>query len=209
MGRFLSLTITLLLAATLLAAAPNWTKVAERANASTYRLSYPVPDKDDTQAVCSGFSINQRLGYVLTGYHCLGDGLTADGQPTFNLWGDEGSDLAVIVLTVPAKPALHPAPRNADFGQPVLAWGYGFGTFAPILRVGVVSNPEMFVPGLPMKWMMFDGGLIEGMSGGPMLDAHSRVVSIVQRTQEETGTGLGHTIDTIWNYTGRYWEYTR
>lgn len=203
----LKLIATFLLAGSVMSHAPDWTKIAPKLDQAVYRLSYPTGKVGETYT-CTGFVINQKLHYLLTASHCLGEGLSADAVPAFPVWVDHEIDLAVISLVEPTRAALHPARRDAEWGQPIAAFGFAWSEMYPVLRVGIVANPEMPVMGLNRTWLEFDSGAIGGMSGGPVVDKHGRVVSIVLMSDTE-GTGLGRTISTIWNYTKAYWQFSR
>lgn len=206
MNRLLSLLLILFLLFTVAFAAPNWVSVASYVDHATYRLSYPT---DDGGAyVCTGFVIDQPRGYVLTAAHCLGEGLSADAWPAFPVWEDKEVDLAVIALTRAAKPALKPVKADPRMGQPVLAFGYGYGEHSPIVREGIVANPEMNITGLKKTWLVFSGGAIGGMSGGPIVDGNGKVLSIVLMSDQEN-ICFGRTISTVWNYTSPYWQFQR
>lgn len=209
MGRRLSVALLSLLLIPTIICARDWAETAARIEQSVVRLSHPdiivnprTGDKIKATGICSGFSIAEKDGYILTDYHCLhngtADGLTVDGVPAQLLYANKTMDLAVVSADV-HKPALRPSRVPLRKGDAVAALGHAYGFSDTLFRAGYVAHPR-----LDGKWLVFDTTYIGGMSGGPIFVMDGTVVGIVQQTDDNSGFGL--TIQTVLNLTSVYWK---
>ncbi|MFN8222993.1 MAG: trypsin-like peptidase domain-containing protein [Gaiellales bacterium] len=150
----------------------------------------------------SGFVIDNE-GHIVTNYHVVdqadtirvafGDGETVDATLVGT---DPSSDLALLDVDVPAA-TLHPL-RLADsdrvrVGDPVVAIGNPFGLERTV-TAGIVSALQRAVRapnGFAIdRVIQTDAPINQGNSGGPLIDAHGRVIGV--NSQIETG-GSGAT----------------
>ena len=183
-------------------AAQNWTAVARHVDQSLSRMSRPARTESDDIYSCTGFSINQIHGYFLTAAHCVGTGLTVDATPATTIIVDEALDIALVMVDV-HKPALKPA-SEPQKGDPVAAVGYGNDLSVSLFRTGVVSAPRILLSAeVPGEWLMVSTPFIQGMSGGPVVDAHGHLVSIIQRG--DPYSGVGRPMADIVKATAQYW----
>lgn len=188
------LSVLTILILTLSAFGPSHRKVVDRTMSSVVRIT-GTKDMDTmfgpmrASYVCTGFVINKHR--VMTAAHCVGEAMTADGIAVKVLKADETTDLALLDVDT-NKPALAFQDRPLERGDALTALGYGFGwTRILVLEVKVLLV-DYTPPGTDLAAGMFvDGGYIGGMSGGPVVDANGKVVSIVQRSVEKAGYGVG------------------
>lgn len=186
--------------------AANWTKVIARAERSIVRITADVKnDKgEDAEKVCTGFTINEKKGYVLSAAHCLGpNSLFVDDILAVVTFVDQEHDLLVITNLGDSHPALKYRRKPVQAGLPALALGFGYGEYDVISKIAHIANPAFEGPDGDV-WLMFDSGYVHGMSGGPVLDMDGRVMGTVQRTDDVTGAG--RPLAVMLELTGKFWE---
>lgn len=183
-------------------AASLWTPIADKLQQSVVFIEM-VNDKGESGA-CSGFMINAAKHEVLTAGHCDGETITVDGTKAVKVHKDERKDLMVLRVDDVDKPALHLSKVPLDRGDEVASFGYGYGLEFPMLRVGHVSSTKFEIEGLSGPFVVVDAPFVPGQSGGPVVNDKGEVVSIVQRTGEGFGIGVG--ADVIREKVGRYFE---
>ncbi len=168
----------------------------------------------------SGFVVS-RSGIILTAAHVIvsvsaSSALTTAAHDVYVTFTDGDRVRATIVgwdpyddvgvLRVdPHAHALVPLPlgSSADLkvGQPVAAIGSPFGNDTS-LSVGVVSGTGRTIPSLTTSYDLFgaiqtDAPINEGNSGGPLLDAHGRVIGINAQIRSNLATafeGIGFAV---------------
>ena len=150
-----------------------------------------VPIQLDTGAeildrVCSGVVLSPIT--VLTAAHCLRTVtdwhlLWVANIPVRQV-GEVQKDLVVLWLEDPLSGGL-PLPVRQDtlrLGESVLALGFAFGDPTLTVLTGTVAHPAPYREDaehpLFKAAAWFDLHLMPGMSGGPIVDAHGRLVSI-------------------------------
>lgn len=152
-------------------------------------------------ATGSGFALDGRT--LLTNRHVL----AGASQLEVSTW--DGHDFEVSTAAVGALVDLGVAtvdgtlPRAASAyvepvaGEAVTVVGFPLGgplTFSPGRVVGFTDGSSLGIPG---KVMRLTGNVEPGNSGGPVLDAHGRVVGIVYAIELATGYGLAIPLDTL------------
>ena len=161
----------------------------------------------------SGFLVDPR-GRILTNAHVLGSAKNAtvtfdDGteERADVLGRDESTDLAVLrVASVPRSARPLPLGTSGDLvvGDPVIAIGNPFG-LERTATTGIVSALKRIISS-PNDFdiqnvIQTDAAINQGNSGGPLLDAHGRVVGINSQIASQSGgnDGIGFAIpiDTI------------
>jgi 2-alkenal reductase len=123
----------------------------------------------------------------------------ADGNqvPALVKGFDPFADVALLKVD-PAGLTLRPLPlgttRDVQVGAPVAAIGSPFGK-EQSLSVGVVSALDRSIQSLTgfdtTGAIQTDAAINHGNSGGPLLDAHGRVLGINAQIETETGDGSG------------------
>jgi serine protease Do len=165
------------------------------------------------QAYGSGTIISAD-GYVVTNHHVAGRPRrivctlsTREEVPAELVGTDPLSDIAVLKLH-PAKARAFPAARFGHSaalrrGQAVLAMGSPLA-LSQSVTLGIVSNPEMIMPGAfagegqrldgedvgtIVRWIGHDAAIYPGNSGGPLVNMAGEIVGI-----NEISFGLGGAI---------------
>ena len=153
-------------------------------------------------------------GYVVTNHHVAGRPRrivctlsTHEEVPAELVGTDPLSDIAVLRLR-PARPRTFPAAHFGDSsllrrGQSVLAMGSPLA-LSQSVTLGIVSNPEMIMPGTVggggqrldgedvgtiVRWIGHDAAIYPGNSGGPLVNLAGEIVGI-----NEISFGLGGAI---------------
>ena len=150
-----------------------------------------------TQALGSGFVID-KAGHIVTNYHVVrgADRVTVsfsnrDTVRATVVGTDPSTDLAVLRVEVSAS-ALTPLPLGdsgrLQVGDPVVAIGNPFGLDRTATS-GIVSALQRFITA-PNSFtidhvIQTDAPINHGNSGGPLIDAHGKVIGV--NTQIETG----------------------
>ncbi len=184
-----------------LRAMSSWTSVAEKLQNSTVFIEMSSPGEKGS---CSGFVIDEKKGYVLTAGHCDGEKITVDGLQSYKMFKDERKDLMVLRVISGGRPALKLSKTMPDRGDEVASMGFGMGLEQPLFRVGHISSNHLNIEELSGPFVMTDISQVPGMSGGPIVNTAGEVVSIVQRTGDGFGIGVGS--DTIRDKVGRYFS---
>lgn len=167
----------------------SYERMIDRVSASIVHITGWRPDVGDGAPIsCTGFMV--RRNRVLTAAHCLAENLKADGEPTAILRANPSFDLALLDVVIYKAPLEFADDAPARF-EDVTAIGYAFGwnkLSALRQRVILVDSQagESAMPGLIMQ-----GGLIGGMSGGPIVNDAGEVVGINQQANEGIGYGIG------------------
>lgn len=195
--------------------AHNWAPVIAQVERSIVRVTAEEAIEDDVDGgilfkTCTGFTINKKQNYVLTAAHCLGDenSLKVDDMPSFVVKADYLLDLAIAVnLATPGRPSLKPSRKVAMKGLPVAALGFGYGEEALTSKTGAIMAPRFVWSVSPLRtYFLTDFSLIGGMSGGPIVDSDGRVMSINQKTDPTTSTGLGRPLYVLRGFAGGFWD---
>jgi serine protease Do len=152
-------------------------------------------------------------GYVVTNHHVAGRPRkivctlsTREEVPADLVGTDPLTDIAVIKLH-PSKPRQFPAARFGDSsklqrGEPVLAMGSPLALSQSVTQ-GIVSNPEMIMPGsfgdgdrldgedvgTIVRWIGHDAAIYPGNSGGPLVSLAGEIIGV-----NEISFGLGGAI---------------
>ena len=176
--------------------APGVVRVNATSNsaASPYSFGDPVPS---TQALGSGFVID-KAGHIVTNYHVVRGAervtVSFSNRDTVRakvVGTDPSTDLAVLRVDVSAS-ALTPLPLGDSdrlrVGDPVVAIGNPFGLDRTATS-GIVSALQRFITA-PNSFtidhvIQTDAPINHGNSGGPLIDAHGKVIGV--NTQIETG----------------------
>ncbi len=157
-------------------------------------------------SACAGTLIDE-VGSVLTAYHCVAAGgrarlVTRDGRTVagrVRAW-DVAADLAVIEAPELAGGAWLPVGPVPEVGSAVTVVGHPLaselptGYFEGLQRWAVSSG---IVSAVGVRAIQFDAAVNAGNSGGPVLDAHERLVSVVSRRLPGAGLGFGPRSESI------------
>jgi S1-C subfamily serine protease len=204
----LAIPLVTLLWLPVLAAPLPWERITARVHPSMGRITITRLPTDDQALVtgdCSTFAIDGVRHYYLTAAHCQGDVLEVDGKSAGVVLVDATLDLLVLRVPEGRHPALasgHPVRQ----GQAVMAYGYAFGWTTIFAKTGVVAVPDLRIPLFGNRSLtLTDFAFIEGMSGGPVVDAEGRVVSMVQSSHSNGLAGQGPSIQAILGATGAFW----
>ncbi len=161
----------------------------------------------------SGFAVD-RAGYILTAAHVIvsTNGASPLDTPARAVYvqfsdgdrikaeivgWDPYDDVGLIRVDPRAHP-LDPLPLGnssaVQVGQPVAAIGSPLGN-ATSLSVGVVSATGRAIPSLTTSYDLYDAiqtdaPIEAGNSGGPLLDAHGRVIGINAQTENNLAAGF-------------------
>ncbi len=183
------------------AATDSWQDVAERAQNSVLHIKSPDGD-------CSGFVVDAVRKYVQTAAHCYSDDkIWVDRVLGTVIALDEEKDLMIldVKLLDPAKAEFKLAPKNPELMQDVMSVGFGYGFERAQARGAKISDTAMVVKDLSGPFVATNLAFTPGQSGGPVIDIHGDVVSIVQRGDGGT-LGIGVGAETIRERMGRFWS---
>lgn len=154
---------------------PSKPKLIEQTVSSIVKLRHPLKGNDEGHFyVCTGFVVGVEL--VLTAKHCVDDDLTVDELPADVL--RESDSLALVKVPGLRKGPLTIRKETLKMGDDVLVIGYGYNFLNAFSRM--VATPVF-----DGQDVVLDGLVINGMSGGPVIDMEGKVVGIVQSTQGE------------------------
>jgi S1-C subfamily serine protease len=177
------------------AAGDEWVSILAKARESVVRLTYP----DAPEGICTGFVFGRQRQYIVTARHCIiEDGktwATRVGTIPLSVVQEFGQEELMVLspgrglmFRVPAL-ELGAAPK---VGQEVAALGFygriaseATATFGLVSAVRQSFNTKYLLPGL-----IVNGPVMKGMSGGPLIDRHGRVVSVVVCTGFGDAAGL-------------------
>jgi S1-C subfamily serine protease len=183
----------------------DWLPIAEK-------LSKSVVYVEHDNGACTGFVVNdtaknkdkESVEYILTAAHCEGPNLYADQTVAKVLWKDTKKDIMILEVADLNRPAVVLAEHNPKIGEEVASYGYGFALERPMFRTAHVADDKTYIPedGIGGPLIVIDAGFVGGQSGGPVVNASSEVVSIVQRGGSGVGLGIG--VETIKGKIGRY-----
>jgi S1-C subfamily serine protease len=192
--------------------------VYEKVNCSvvniTTKIVHPSALFFTLQSVAEGAgsgSVLDREGHILTNYHVV-EGARQVRVTLFNgesyeatlVGADPVYDIAMLRITAPPA-SLFPVEFGDSallrVGQKVLAIGNPFG-LERTMTEGIVSSLNRSLParnGRVMKSIIqIDAALNQGNSGGPLLDAHGRLIgmntAIASPSQSGENTGVGFAI---------------
>lgn len=163
----------------------TFTKMVDKVSSSVIRITGV---EEEGHFTCTGFVI--AANRVLTAGHCAGAEMNADGQAATILKVDEMNDLMLLQVST-AKHALQLRTSPLVRFEEVTSIGYGFGW----TQLTVLHNDVMLVTHIPAMGIapgiITQTEYIGGMSGGPVVDSHGRVIGMVQRGGRGTGYGVG------------------
>lgn len=174
----------LLLAALLIAILPlssSGDAFTTKIQRSIVHINYQV---EQGVAWCSGFVVG--VNRVITAAHCLPDPngdfpLIVEDLPARTVRQD--ASFALIEVLGPLnKPSLPLRESEANVGEPVITFGYGYGSMKVLYRHVAERDGEDVI---------IDGPIVHGMSGGPLVDALGQVVGLNQATVPELGKACG------------------
>lgn len=172
--------------------------------------------ESDGKRVCTGFVIHSTQDLILSANHCWHEPVTVDGKEVSALWYDETNDLMILHVQGLDKPSLRPRRNPVVVGLPAMAVGYAYGYGNPQSRTGSVASDSSvpspsiihFLQGQGVNpgggFLALDFVLINGQSGGPIVDMDGKVLSLVQMDDGETGWSRTH--HTVMTLTGKYWD---
>lgn len=140
-------------------------------------------DEEEKASLCTGFVVNAAAGEVLTARHCVpaSGEVTVDGLDAVVLRTNDA--FALLRMPPGIKPPLTIRPARLHIGEPVTAFGYGWGQMLALKRHVALLWPD--------GDFGLDGPLAHGMSGGPVVDEEGKVVGLNQQSNEVLGIACG------------------
>ena len=149
--------------------------VISKTSESLVRISFDFTDADGEEVSqrCTGFKVG--LTWVVTADHCIppedvkADTLV-DGRPS-RIVRHKG-DLVLLEVPLDSKPILQVVKTDPPLGTPVTAIGYAWATSLHVFH--------RVVAGYQQGWIIVDGAVAPGMSGGPVIDESGKVVGLIQ-----------------------------
>lgn len=164
----------------------TFAKTADRVSASVVRIT--GVRADHRPIVCTGAVVAPT--WVLTAAHCMSEPLSADGVAASVLKVSETYDLMLLSVDT-RKPSLEISDEKAERFQQLTAIGYAFG----LTKLAVMSVRVLLVDVVPEEHIapsvFVQPQYIEGMSGGPVVDAEGRLVGVIQNAGEGAGLHIG------------------
>ena len=165
----------------------------------------PLTDKSQN-AVCSGVIVD-KLGHVITNYHCIHNQKSILlyyydkndwGEYTVDVVGiDPLADLALLKIKgsdkklTPLKFAKNT--KKLGVGTDVFAFGHPMGMAWTVTK-GIISSNERYARHPYIHALQTDAAINKGNSGGPLLNMQGEIVGInalmVSRISESAGVGL-------------------
>jgi serine protease Do len=165
-----------------------------------FRFETPAPEsKQIVRGLGSGFIVESN-GYIITNNHVVENTdkvivkLTNGTEYTAKVIGaDAPTDLAVVKIEAEGLPTLEMGDSDAlKVGQWVIAIGNPFGLTSTV-TVGVVSAKGRAGVGIEdyEDFIQTDAAINVGNSGGPLLDAHGKVIGINTAIVSGSGGSVG------------------
>ena len=172
---------------------------------STSPYEDPLADKSQN-AVCSGVIVD-KVGHVITNYHCIHNQKSILlyyydkndwGEYTVDVIGtDPLADLALLKIKgsdkklTPLKFAKNT--KKLGVGTDVFAFGHPMGMAWTVTK-GIISSNERYARHPYIHALQTDAAINKGNSGGPLLNMQGEIVGInalmVSRISESAGVGL-------------------
>lgn len=186
-------TFALLASLVIPVSADQWQDTVKKAQNAVFYM-------ETTEGSCTAFGINVAQKYVMSAAHCFDKELMlVDRVPATLVSIDTKKDLLVLHVKDldPQKGALALAANDPAIRQDVMSVGYGFGLERPFFKTAHVSDTAVMIPegNIGGPFIGVDASYTAGQSGGPVVDSHGEVVSIVQRGDGGTlGLGVGANI---------------
>ena len=166
-------------------------------------FGFSIPQRQREQALGSGFLID-KAGHIVTNYHVIEGARSVDVSFSDNesrrarvIGADPSTDIAVLQVKAPSR-ALTPLELgNSDdvhVGDAVVTIGNPFGLERTV-TAGIVSALQRVIQA-PNAYsidhvIQTDAPINKGNSGGPLLDAHGKVIGVNSQIQSETGGNVG------------------
>lgn len=164
------LLITIMLLTSTLIGCANSDSIDQVAR-SIVKIAYQVPEGAH---ICTGFVVSASRGWALTATHCVPENPNQD----FFVDGDKSSvvkkdaELAIVTVTKMERPPLEVRKGAPLFGGLALSFGFGENQFCVMTRhISRVTEHG---------YLGLDGPLLQGMSGGPVLDEAGKVIGVNQ-----------------------------
>jgi len=156
--------------------------IVDRVQRSIVSVTYEKSENDHMS--CTGFVINSAKGQVLTASHCVADLDVVQVDGVDSLVIEKGETLALLSIIPMSRPSLDIQKDNPSIGDQTQTFGFGWGTMKVLTR---------HVAGFTKEGsdIIIDGPLIPGMSGGPVIDAHGKVVGINMASNDIVGVLCG------------------
>lgn len=165
--------LTILLAFSVIGAScANSLSQIDTVERSIVSVQFQLPDGQFT--VCAGFVVDAAKGWVLTAKHCVPD----DANEEIIVAGNastlvkKSASLALVTIPPMTKPPLEIRSKPVNIGETVRTFGFGHGLMTVFTRTVALLFDQGHV--------VMDGTLLEGMSGGPVVDAEGKVLGINQ-----------------------------
>ena len=142
----------------------------------------------------SGTVFQIAPGLLMTAAHVTSNGpCSVDGVPLEITLEDDALDYALLRGTIGTPMTL--LCKELKRGRTYHGIGYAGGRYRMDSRLFAQSRVHVDVEGTSYSGMMrFGGGVIPGMSGGPIIDRKSRVVAIVNASNSAFSTALGRLV---------------
>lgn len=173
-----------LLLSFLLAVPPSHPDLVQRTLLSVVKILHTISSDTDSVYLCTGVIVDAAKGYILTAEHCVDKNeetyVNASIPATIVKVSE---DLAIIKAEPMMGPPIQTA-KEVKVGEEVVSIGYGDGHLMALWRhIASFYNDSSDI--------QLDGDIIQGMSGGPIVNENGELVGINQISFDRMGGGSG------------------